>query len=150
MYLDNETFTTVIESTPLVSIDLVVTNRQNKILLGKRVNKPAQGYWFVPGGRIQKNEQLSEAFERITLNELGNRISIHRAQLLGPFTHLYDDCVFGDITSTHYVAIAYKLIVDSDELKLPMAQQHFGYRWFDKQELLSSTDVHTHTKWYVE
>jgi colanic acid biosynthesis protein WcaH len=45
-----ETFKTVIASTPLISIDLIVRNNQQQILLGKRLNKPAQGYWFVPGG----------------------------------------------------------------------------------------------------
>ncbi|MBF4436458.1 NUDIX domain-containing protein, partial [Vibrio anguillarum] len=65
------TFKTIIENTPLVSIDLVVYNQKNEALLGKRNNRPAQGYWFVPGGRILKDESIAVAFRRLTLNELG-------------------------------------------------------------------------------
>lgn len=61
-----DTFRTVVESTPLVSIDLVVRNQQGNILLGERTNRPAQGYWFVPGGRILKDETFEGAFKRLT------------------------------------------------------------------------------------
>ena len=43
--LDDQTFKIVIKSTPLISIDLIV-KKDNKVLLGKRINKPAQGYFF--------------------------------------------------------------------------------------------------------
>ena len=56
MLLDKDTFSTVIQNTPLISIDLIVENKKGQILLGKRVNEPALGYWFVPGGRIFKDE----------------------------------------------------------------------------------------------
>ena len=54
MFLEKELFSSIIENTPLISIDLVVKNHENKILLGKRINKPAYNSWFVPGGRIYK------------------------------------------------------------------------------------------------
>lgn len=150
MFLDRDIFSTVIESTPLVSIDLVVMNQDDQALLGQRLNRPAKGNWFVPGGRIQKNETLDAAFQRLTLDELGTAFSINDAQLLGPFTHLYDDHVFGDQFGTHYVAIAYVLKVNSASLNLPLQQQHGAYRWFDVDELLSSDSVHLHTKWYFD
>jgi colanic acid biosynthesis protein WcaH len=150
MFLDKATFATVIESTPLVSIDLVVINQDDQALLGQRLNRPAQGNWFVPGGRIQKNETLPMAFQRLTAEELGREFNIDDATLLGPFTHLYHDHVFGDDFGTHYVAIAYVLRVNSDQLNLPLQQQHGAYRWFDVDELLSSESVHLHTKWYFQ
>jgi colanic acid biosynthesis protein WcaH len=67
--LDNHTFKTVINSTPLISIDLLV-KKDNKILLGRRINKPAQGYLFSIGGRIYKNETINSAMIRIAKNEL--------------------------------------------------------------------------------
>jgi len=44
--LDDSTFKTIIDSAPLTSIDILL-KKDNKILLGKRVNKPAQGYFFL-------------------------------------------------------------------------------------------------------
>lgn len=150
MFLSKQRFSQVIESTPLVSIDLVIEDEGGQILLGERLNRPAQGFWFVPGGRILKNENLEEAFARLTQEELGQEFELSQATLLGPYTHLYDDYVFGNEFTTHYVAIAYKLIVIRSDLSLPMDVQHSSYRWWDKDELLISDNVHIHTKWYFQ
>ena len=69
--LSLEIFKTVVASTPLVSIDLIIRNSQEQVLLGLRNNRPTQGYWFVPGGRIQKDERLENAFRRLVSVELG-------------------------------------------------------------------------------
>ena len=104
----------------------------------------------MPGGRILKDERLDTAFKRLTLTELGTEFSIEQATLQGPYTHLYDDNVFGNEFSTHYVAISYRLIVDESELNLPLDEQHNNYQWFEQSDLLNSTQVHLHTKWYFE
>ncbi|MGR5302986.1 GDP-mannose mannosyl hydrolase [Vibrio alfacsensis] len=150
MFLSKQRFSQVIESTPLVSIDLIIEDESGQILLGERLNRPAQGFWFVPGGRILKNEKLEDAFARLTQEELGREFELSQAKLLGPYTHLYDDNVFGNEFTTHYVAIAYKLVVIRSELNLPMDVQHSRYRWYDKNELLTSDKVHIHTKWYFQ
>jgi len=148
MFLDKKEFSAVIESTPLVSIDLVIKNTHGQALLGKRLNKPAKGAWFVPGGRILKNEPLEAAFKRLTLEELGESFSFKKARLLGPYDHFYNDNVFNDEFSTHYIAIAYILIIDKELAHLPIDVQHGKYQWFDINELLNNEDVHLHTKWY--
>lgn len=151
MFLSDSLFSTVIDATPLVSLDLIVRNRQGQVLLGERMNRPAQGYWFVPGGRIRKMETLASAFERLTHEELGLRFALTDAVLLRPFDHFYQDSVFGERPSTHYVAIAYQLAVDellNDLTALPQ-QQHGRYRWFTAEELLADARVHPHTKAYL-
>lgn len=148
MFLNKETFSTVIESTPLVSIDLVVKNQKGQALLGQRLNRPAKDFWFVPGGRILKSESLADAFKRLTLEELGQTFSIEQAGLLGPFDHFYKDNVFGDAFSTHYVAIAYVLTLECALEKLPLNIQHGNYQWFNIDELMQLDNVHQHTKNY--
>jgi colanic acid biosynthesis protein WcaH len=148
MFLDKELFSTVIKSTPLVSIDLVVKNKQGQTLLGQRLNRPAKGFWFVPGGRILKDESLATAFKRLTLDELGEVFNIEQASLLGPYDHFYDDNVFGDEFSTHYVAIAYVLVIDHELSHLPVDIQHGTYQWFDIASLASNEQVHINTKNY--
>ncbi|HVL76288.1 MAG TPA: NUDIX domain-containing protein, partial [Noviherbaspirillum sp.] len=63
--MDPDTFGRIVAATPLVSIDLVLTNERGQVLLGYRSNRPAQHCWFVPGGRIRKDESLEEAWGRI-------------------------------------------------------------------------------------
>jgi len=148
MFLSKDTFATVIENTPLISIDLVVLNKQGHALLGQRLNRPAKHFWFVPGGRILKDEAMADAFKRLTYDELGTEYSIDQAELLGPFDHFYSDNLFGETFSTHYIAIAYLLRLESELHNLPLNIQHDRYRWFDIGELKVDSEVHLHTKWY--
>ncbi|PKF63067.1 GDP-mannose mannosyl hydrolase [Psychromonas sp. psych-6C06] len=144
-----DTFKSIIKNTPLVSIDLVVYNQKGEVLLGKRNNRPAQGYWFVPGGRILKDESMAEAFKRLTLNELGTEFTILDAQLIGPFDHFYTNNLTGEDFSTHYVALGYRLTIDDELLALP-TKQHNDYNWFGVEQLLEHPQVHKHTRWYFE
>lgn len=147
MFIDDTTFCNIIKNTPLISIDLIVKNHQGQVLLGKRNNPPAQHYWFVPGGRIRKNETFIEAFSRLTLQELGQSFSLNNAKFIAPYQHFYTDSVFANNISTHYVVLAYQLTIDADLLALPL-EQHNKYHWFDIDELLVDKQVHQFTKDY--
>ncbi|MEQ1531334.1 MAG: GDP-mannose mannosyl hydrolase [Methylococcales bacterium] len=144
--LEKDDFLNVVTLTPLVAIDLVVTSADHSILMGKRVNEPAAGYWFVPGGRIYKGETLEQAFQRITATELGIAFNIEQGQLLGVFTHLYDTN-FAHVPGigTHYVVVAYRLPLTMDPRHLPI-QQHLGYRLFNQSNDLSA--VHPNSQAY--
>lgn len=142
-----DTFKTVVASTPLISIDLIVRNNQEQVLLGLRHNRPAQGYWFVPGGRIQKDERLENAFRRLVNVELGCDAGFDQARFLGPYQHFYSDNFSGDNFTTHYVVLGYELTLDINLNDLP-ADQHQDYRWFTIDELLAADQVHQHTKDY--
>jgi len=146
-WLDADTFRKVVDATPLVSIDLIVEDHEGRVLLGQRVNRPALDYWFVPGGRIQKNESLDVAFVRLTWAELGCEFQRDQAHFEGVYEHLYEDSVFGESPSTHYVVLAYRLKVHATDLKLP-EQQHSDYSWWSPAELLASEQVHTNTRAY--
>jgi colanic acid biosynthesis protein WcaH len=148
--LSEEEFAEVTKNTPLVSIDLIVRNKQNEILLGLRKNDPARGYWFVPGGRICKDEELDHAFKRIAKNELKLDIERKDAELLGAYDHIYPENKFGEKDfSTHYVALGHK-IPNAYSLKLSEDSQHSAYKWFKIEDLLKDKKVHNNTKKYFE
>ena len=147
--LDLETFKTVVHSAPLVSIDLLVRNAAGQVLLGMRNNRPAQGFWFVPGGRIRKDETLEQAFSRLMENELGISVSIQEACFTGPWQHFYQDNFSGEDFTTHYLVLGYQLVRDVDITALPN-EQHNQYRWYTPDELLASEEVHQHTKDYFD
>ncbi|ESH96950.1 GDP-mannose mannosyl hydrolase NudD [Salmonella enterica subsp. enterica serovar Agona str. 632182-2] len=67
MFLRQEDFAAVVRTTPLISLDFIVENGQGEILLGQRLNRPAQGYWFVPGGRVCIDSRAVEALADLTL-----------------------------------------------------------------------------------
>ncbi len=147
-FLSKEAFTQVIDATPLVSIDLIMRNAKGQILLGQRLNKPAQGYWFVPGGRIRKNERLSDAFSRLCATELGLVLSINQAKPLGNYEHFYNDnAMDAEGVSTHYVVLAYEISLNSD-LPVALDDQHEDQAWWNEADVLNSAKVHNHTKDY--
>src|SRR6266567_6476666 len=92
-----EDFKNIVTQTPLVSIDLIVRQADGRVWLGRRSNQPAKGTFFVPGGRITKNETRTAAFERITLAELGVQIKLSEATFLGPYDHIYKEKWFEDV-----------------------------------------------------
>ncbi len=143
--LDNQTLKIVINSTPLISIDLLV-KKDNLILLGKRINKPAQGYLFSIGGRVYKNETINSAMMRIARDEL-NIVLESTPGFIGVFEHFYDDSIYQDV-STHYVNLAYE--IEIEEIPNLPAEQHNEYQWFTIDELLKSKQVHKYVKDYFK
>ena len=143
--LDDATFKTIIDSTPLISIDILL-KKDNKVLLGRRINKPAQGYFFSTGGRINKNETIDSAMVRIVKNELNIELKF-MPKFIGVFEHFYDDSIYKDV-STHCVNLAYEYEV-KETLDLP-TEQHSEYKWFAVNELLESKQVHKYVKDYFK
>ncbi len=146
-WLDSETFKEIVATTPLISLDLIVRNLSGLVLLGLRLNRPAKGFWFVPGGRVRKDESLDEAFMRLTQEELGVSLSRADANFLGPYEHFYSDNFSGESFSTHYIVLGYELICDDLHHVLPVCQ-HEQYRWFDIHDLINDQDVHQYSKNY--
>lgn len=146
--LEPAKFREIVMNAPLVSIDLIVRNRKAEVLLGLRANNPAKNTWFVPGGRIWKDERIESAFKRITEAELGTILYCQQARFLGVFEHLYpgnfaDEPGFG----THYIVLAYETNIPGASSGLP-SKQHREYRWLSEQQLLQEENVHPYTKNY--
>jgi colanic acid biosynthesis protein WcaH len=146
MILNDTRFLEVVEATPLVAVDLIIKNADGEVLLGKRRNRPAKGFWFVPGGRIRKNERISEAIARVSGSELGIDVQREEATLLGVFEHLYADNFLGiDGVDTHYVVLAFQFDLEDCPPVKP-DDQHLEMRWWRMEELLQSPGVHQNTK----
>lgn len=150
MHLNKHEFLAIVQRAPLVSIDLIVRNPNGQVLLGFRKNEPARNCWFVPGGRICKDESIDAAFRRISGDELGHACAIEDAYFLGVFQHLYqtnfaEEAGFG----THYVVLAYELTYSCLQSALP-TEQHDRYQWLDVEGLLRTSEVHEFVKAYFQ
>jgi colanic acid biosynthesis protein WcaH len=145
--LPREDFLAGVRILPLVSIDLIVRDGDGRVLVGERRNRPAQGSWFVPGGRVLKDESLDEAFRRIAGSELAFGCERQEARFRGVFEHHYPDNAGDESFSTHYVVLAYELDWPQDA-ELPN-EQHAAWRWLGMSELLSDAAVHPNTAAYA-
>ncbi len=153
-WLSPDQFSQACAALPLVSLDFCLTRPSPsgpELLLGLRNNRPAQGWWFVPGGRILKNEKRADALTRVAARELGIA-DIHalKPSFLGPFEHFYDDCFAGDNgVSTHYVVLGHRIDVPAG-FEIPGSDdQHEALRWWPIAEALGSDRVHRFTQDYL-
>jgi len=150
--LDAQTFKTVIENTPLVSIDLcLICNGQ--ILLGKRRNEPLKGTWFTPGGRIHKNETWQGALLRIAEVELGlSGIAVEDFSLMGMWDHFYTNSAVDQGISTHYVNLPHYAEFKSKP-QIALDDQHGEFKWFDLSVASNDEKLHpymcNYTSWLL-
>jgi colanic acid biosynthesis protein WcaH len=146
--LSNDDHSVVVRLAPLIAIDLIIRNSMNQILLGFRENEPAKGFYFVPGGRIWKNERLRDAFARILKTETSYVGNLDDARQLGVYEHFYETNYLGESDyGTHYVVLGYELRLD-DTSGLRNDSQHSKFVWWDELHLLASERVHEYTKAY--
>jgi len=147
--LSSAEFRTVVRLTPLVSIDLVIRNARDEVLLGLRNNEPAKGFYFVPGGAIRKNESLEIAFARIMKTEVGCDAAFADARFLGIYQHFYPTNRFGEAGyGTHYVALDYEIALP-EGAAVKGDDQHSELSWWSEAALFASDRVHDNTKAYL-
>ena len=146
--LDTKTFKTVIENTPLVSIDLCLVC-DDQLLLGKRNNDPLKGEWFTPGGRIHKNETWQDALLRIAEAELGiSGIVVEGFSLMGMWDHFYSNSALDQNTSTHYVNLPHYAEFKSRP-QITLDGQHGEFKWFDLAVVSNNEKFHLYMRNYA-
>ena len=147
--LDVQTFKTVVENTPLVSIDLCLVC-DGQVLLGKLNNDPLKGEWFTPGGRIHKNEAWQDALLRIAEVELGlSGIAVEVFALMGVWDHFYNNSAVDQNTSTHYVNLPHYAEFKSKP-QIALDDQHAEFKWFDLAVVSSDEKFHLYMRNYAD
>ena len=146
--LDVQTFKTVIENAPLVSIDICLVC-DSQVLLGKRTNEPLKGEWFTPGGRIHKNETWQDALLRIAEVELGlSGIAVEGFSLMGMWDHFYSNSALDHNTSTHYVNLPHYAEFKSRP-QITLDDQHGEFEWFDLSVVAKDEKFHLYIRNYA-
>ena len=143
-----KTFKTVIENTPLVSIDLCLVC-DGQLLLGKRTNEPLKGEWFTPGGRIHKNETWRDSLLRIAEAELGlHGIAVEVFALMGVWDHFYKNSAPDQDISTHYVNLPHYAEFKSKP-QISLDDQHGECNWFDLSVVSTDKNFHPYIRDYA-
>lgn len=151
MHFDRERFLDLVGAMPLVSIDLLLQDREGRVLLGRRRNRPAAGFWFVPGGRVLKGEYLADALFRVVRRELGQAVPLAGWAPAGTYEHFYDDNFAGVVgVGTHYVVLPYALQLTQGRPEIVTDDQHDDMTWMHVTEMLARDDVHPYSKAYFQ
>lgn len=144
-------FQQLIKNSPLISIDIIIENNSNQYLLGLRKNAPARGQYFVPGGRIFKNENFESAVKRISRSELGFEIKMSDLKLLGVFEQFYQENYYDNLEfGTHYISMPYVYLpkVNTD---FQLDPQHEKFVFWKYDDILKNSLVSPYCqKYFIE
>ena len=148
-FLDIDDFRFVVRTTPLFAIDLIVQDHRQHVLVGLRENQPAKNFWFVPGGRVLKNEPLGKACARILATEVGLPMPDGASiQLRGLFEHIYTEGQFDDESiNAHYIIAACNFTLPPNRA-ITHDDQHAVMKFVSIDALLADSRVHPFTKNY--
>lgn len=125
-HLPTKTYQKIHELMPILCVDLVLV-RDKKVLLCKRTNKPAQGKFWLPGGRIHKGETFSEAVKRKLAQETG--LTAQKVTRLDVAETMFVDGPFG--SPTHTVNVIFLVTVKKGDIKND--SQHDEWMWADQK-----------------
>lgn len=105
----------------------VLIRRDNKVLLGKRINAHGEGSWCAPGGHLEGGE----SFEECALREIEEEVGIKVKNL--KFASVTNDIFVEE--SKHYVTILMLADFDSGEVVLKEPDKFEKWEWFEWNNL---------------
>ena len=109
MYIDEKLYIEILNSIPLLCVDVIITDTSNRYLLVKRNNAPLKDEFWVPGGRVLQKENVKESAMRLMSTELGLSCSIDKLRLYGLYQDLFSQNAFQDNVNYHTVSVVFKV-----------------------------------------
>ncbi|MFZ2170837.1 MAG: NUDIX hydrolase [Methylococcaceae bacterium] len=111
---------------PTLAVGGIVFNNQKQVLMIKRNQPPAMGFWSIPGGKLEPGESLAEACQREIREETGLETDIKNIVAV----------VERRIEGFHYVIIDFLAILMDETDILPIAQSDVAEaRWVSIERL---------------
>ena len=101
--------------------------KNNKFLIGKRINSHGHNTWCLPGGHLEYMETFEECAKRETLEE--SSINIKNVEIVGVTNDLHKK------EDHHYVTIFVKSTYVSEEAKIMEKNKCAEWRWITLKEL---------------
>lgn len=116
----------ILENLPIACVDIAIV-AQGAVLLVRRKDAPAQGQWWVPGGRVLKGEMMRDAAARKAREEVG--LECH----VGPIIHTAET-IFPDGPNNipvHSINSCFFLYPVHPDFSLSLDDHQADYQWVD-------------------
>ena len=127
----------------ILTLDIVI-DINSKFFLGRRINHPAKGLYFTPGGRVFKNESIEKAAERICFEEAGLSISFLKLKFIGVQDHIFPDSIYHNINQ-HCINLVFLAALTETNFN-PPKNQHSDYKWLTLDQISEGNEVHIFQK----
>jgi 8-oxo-dGTP diphosphatase len=122
---------------PGVGFGVMIINKENEVLLGKRHEDPekadselhGEGAWTMPGGKLHFQEKLKDAAHRETLEETGIKIDKNKLRIIS----VTNDIVYYN----HFVTIGFLCRDFEGEPRVMEPDEITEWKWFKLNDLPS-------------
>lgn len=129
LWLSDEEFLESFKNVPRLAVNLLISDREGRILLTRRNIPPLAGFWHFPGSFLLKNESITECQRRVAKKELDLGLSDDASvALLGAFGNINGD------PRGHIVDLIYGLTV-GDASEIHPTKETSEAKFFGKGEL---------------
>jgi len=125
MVIPDSLYHQIITQMPIPCVDVAITHN-HCVLLVKRLDEPAKGQWWLPGGRVYKSEMMVQTAKRKALEEVGLDCEV------GPLIHTAET-VFEDGPNgipVHSINSCF-LLRPLNASKIKLDSHHSAHSWFD-------------------
>lgn len=114
-----------------LGLKAIIFNEGNKVLLLKGKNRKGLIYWDIPGGRIQKDEDVLCGLKREVFEETG----IDSLQEISPICFSLSEIRF-DVGSANFGLIYYFFQSRAENAEVKLSHEHHYYEWCDLKEAI--------------
>ncbi|MBI5401658.1 NUDIX domain-containing protein [Candidatus Wolfebacteria bacterium] len=132
-WIDPIIYNQITKLLPIPCVDLVIVYK-GKFLLGKRINEPAKGLWFILGGRILKNETLENAAIRKAKEEVGIKIGKKDMKFLATKETMFRGKKSGDRHTINSIFVVRLRKFNEIDLAKADKNQNSEFGWFSKAD----------------
>lgn len=112
------------------AVDVVILNKENKVLLGKRLVEAGNGLWSFPGGHLRKDETIMNCAKREIEEEIGSQVNI---KLSNEIIAVRENSVKPKFT--HHVTVIIKGQYISGNINIIEPDKCEDWSWFSLEEL---------------
>lgn len=135
MFIPDDVYKIILKNSIIETIDLIVINNRNEILLWLRENNPLKWVYYIPWWRRWKWETINDSIKRKWKDELWLAIDINKLVFLWIYDDIYPSSMF-DWIESHCSSITYLYKIDDDEIKLIKmdSKQHSDYKFFSMDD----------------
>lgn len=123
-FIPQNIYNIIISNVPIACVDVAIVYN-GAVLLVKRKDAPAKNEWWVPGGRILKNETMIKAAIRKAKEEVG--IICHAGPIVYTAETIFEDG--HDNIPIHSINSCFLLYPQKDFSQCVLDNHHLEYKW---------------------
>jgi colanic acid biosynthesis protein WcaH len=128
MFIPETLYRQIVNMVPIPCVDIIAINSSEKILMVKRINEPAKGLWWFPGGRVIIGETRKETALRKLKQECG--LSCEVGKEIGTYDLFLEQAM---APVSHTISTVFQAKVYSDQVSLD--SQSSSFRWMTVEDI---------------